>query len=290
MCNMFKSAKFCVLIVNTFLLLSGLSQTTHAADVKPEEVVARHLDSIGTAEARAAVKSRVVQGALKFRMLIGGGGGSFDGTWGRVSQGNKSNFLMRFGGGYYRGEHFVYDENKTYFAAETSTLRRSRFGEFVYGHDYIVKEGLVGGVFSAGWALQVLDQNHAHLVYAGMKKIDGQQLIDLEYHSKKSSDLRIDLYFDPETYHHVKTKYSMEFAAGMGKSVVDSVRQQDIRYTIEERFSDFKTADGITLPATYSIEYTQEVQSGNTEVYHWDMTADKINENVGLDPKNFDTK
>jgi len=25
-------------------------------------------------------------------------------------------------------------------------------------------------------------------------------------------------------------------------------------------------------------------------VYHWDMTADKNAENVGLDPKNFDTK
>jgi hypothetical protein len=285
-----KSVKLSLWTLSFLFLQSGLSLGARAADMKPEELVAKHLDSIGTGEARAAAKSRVVQGKLKLKLVIGGGGGSFEGTWGRVSQQSKSNFVMRFGDGNYRGEQFVYDENKTYIAADTSTLRRSSFGEFVHSQDYIIKEGLVGGVLSTGWALQVLDQNRPRLLYAGTKKVDGRELLDLEYHSKKSSDMRIDLYFDPETYHHVKTKYAMAFSPGMGKSVVDSVRQQQVRYTIEERFSDFKTDNGITLPTSYSIEYTQEVQSGNTEVYHWDMTADKMVENVGLDPKNFDTK
>lgn len=287
--NFHSSVKFSLLTLCVMLLQASLSLLTHAADMKPEDIVAKHLDSIGTAEARAAVKSRVVQGKLTFKVLVGGGG-SVEGTWGRVSQQRKSNFVMRFGIGNYRGEQFVYDENKTYIAADTSSLKRSRFGEFVHSQDYIIKEGLLGGELSTGWALQTLDQNGARLVYGGLKKIDGHQVLDLEYHSKKSSDMRIDLYFDPETYHHVKTTYAMSITAGMGTTITNSVNQQDIRYTIEERFSDFKAQDGITLPTTYSIEYTQEVQSGNTEVYHWDMTADKILDNVGLDPKNFDTK
>ncbi|HEX4427433.1 MAG TPA: hypothetical protein VH079_18680 [Terriglobales bacterium] len=277
---------FCVFV----LFQTSLSQLTYAEDRKPEDVVAKHLDSIGTAEARAAVKSRVVQGKLTFKLMVGGGGGSFAGTWGRVSEGSKSNFVMKFGGGNYRGEQFVYDENKVYVAADTSTLRRSRFGEFVHSQDYLVKEGVLGGEFSTGWALQALDRNHPRLVYAGLKKVDGRQVIDLEYHSKKGSDTKIDIYLDPETYHHVKTTYAMSISAGMGTTITNSVKQQDIRYTIEERFADFKAQDGITLPTTYSIEYTEELQNGNTEIYHWDMTADKINENIGLDPKNFDTK
>jgi hypothetical protein len=269
------------------LLLQALPAS--AADMKPEELVAKHLDSIGTAEARAAAKSRVVQGKLVFKILVGGGG-TVEGSWGRVSEGSKSNLVMRFGTGTYRGEQFVYDENKTYIAAETGSQRRSRFGDFVHSQDYILREGLVGGELSTGWALQTLDKNQPRLSYAGLKKIDGRQLCDLEYRSRKSSDMKINLYFDPETYRHVRTSYAMAFPPNMGTNVTNSVQQQDVRYTIDERFADFKTQDGITLPSTYSIEYTQELQSGNTEVYHWDMTVDKVVENVGLDPKNFDTK
>ena len=72
--------------------------------------------------------------------------------------------------------------------------------------------------------------------------------------------------------------------------VTSSVNQQEIRYTIEERFSDFKTANRLTLPSTYSIEYTEERQSGRTMVDRWEMTADQSSDNIGLDPKNFDTK
>jgi len=272
-----------------FLLPLSLSLLTHASDMKPEELVARHLDSMGSAEARAAVKSRVVQGKVAYKMLVGGGV-SVEGTWGRVSEQRKSKFVLRTNLADYRGEEFVFDGSKTYIAAETPNQVRSRFGDFVHSQDYVLREGLLGGELSTGWALQNLDENHAKLVYAGLKKIDGQEVHDLEYHSKHSSDMQIHLYFDPETYHHVKTVYSMAYSPNMGKSITESVNQQEIRYTIAERFADFKNVDGLTLPSTYSIEFTQEMQSGRTLVDHWDMTADKNAENVGLDPKNFDTK
>jgi len=251
--------------------------------------VARHLDSIGTAEARAAIKSRVVQGKLTFKVLVGGGGEIQD-TWGRVSEQRKSNFVMRFGSGDYRGEQFVFDGNKTYVAANTASHVRSLFGDFIHSQDYIVKEGLLGGELSTGWALEQLEENRPKLVYAGLAKVDGRPVHDLEYHSRKSSDMTIHLYFDAETFQHVKTLYSMAFAPNVGRTITSSVNQQEVRYTIEERFGNFKTADGLTLPTTTSIEYTQELQNGRTVAFHWDMTADRIIENVSLDPKNFDTK
>ncbi len=57
---------YCVLMA----FLSGIA----AAGAKPDEVVTKNLDSIGTANARAAVKSRAVQGSLQLKILQGGGG------------------------------------------------------------------------------------------------------------------------------------------------------------------------------------------------------------------------
>ena len=276
-------------VISVLCLQACLPLALCAQKLTPEDLVARHLQSIGTPAALAAIKSRVVQGNLTFKVMQGGSG-EVHGTWGRVSEGRKMKFVMRFGVGDWRGEELVFDGNKTYVAAITNTHRKSIFGEFVQNQDYILKEGLLGGELSTGWALQYLDQDHPQLIYDGLKKVDGREVHDLEYHSRRSTDMRVHLYFDPETYHHVKTFYSIVLAPIVGRTVTESANQPTIRYTIEERFSDFKTTDGVTLPGTYSIEYTQEPQNGQTIVYHWDMTADRLGENVSLDPKNFDTK
>ena len=268
-----------------------MSLPTYAGDMKAEDLVAKHLESLGTPEARAAVKSRVAQGKLSFKILVGRGiGASGQGSWGLVSEEQKSNFVMRFANGDYRGEQFVFDGNKIYIASGTASQQFSRLGGFVHSQDYIIKDGLLGGELLTGWALETLDKNHPQLTYEGLKKVDGHQVCDLEYHSKRSSDMQIHLYFDPETYHHVKTLYSMSVAPNMGRTITSSVKQREIRYTIDERFGDFKTANGLTLPSTYSLEFTQELQNGVTNVYRWDMTIDKSSDNIGLDPKNFDTK
>jgi hypothetical protein len=275
-----------------FLLsLAGIAVSAQADDMKPEDVVAKHLDSIGTAQARAAIKTRAVQGALKFRILVGGGGEPV-GTWGLVSEGPKSNFVMKFsttGRADWWGEQFVFDGDKTFFATPTSNHKWSVFGRFVHDHDFIVKESLLGGELSTGWALQ----NPARIKFEsfGRKKIDGRNMECIGYHSKGQSDLVIKLYFDAETFHHVMTVYTLESSAGpVSHSPTSSVWQQDVRFKIEERFSDFNTDNGITLPRHYDLEYTQELQSGSTLVYEWEMTADKTADNLSLDPANFHVK
>jgi hypothetical protein len=276
-------------------LIAGFSYSVHAADGKPEEVVAKHLDSIGTADARAAVTSRVVQGTLRFKILVGGGGEAV-GSWGRVSEQRKSNFVMRFGKGDWRGEQFIFDGEKTYFAAATASHLRSNFAQFVNGHDFIVKEGLLGGELSTGWVLQNLDlqkmdQSRAKLASIASKKVDGHELQGIEYSSKDSGDMTVKLYFNPETYRHVMTIYSVvTVPSGVSHGITTSAEQQQIRYTLEERFSDFQSDNGITLPRRYDLQYTEELQSGSTHVYDWELTVDKIVNNVGLDPGNFKMK
>jgi hypothetical protein len=273
------------LIAVICVLLTSLSGSAAADDTKPEDIVAKHLDSIGTAEARAAVKSRVLQGTLHFRDLIGNIGNA-DGNWWDVSEQRKSNFGMKFGGGTWNGEEFVFDGDKPRFAAFTSSRQPSPFGDFVHTHDFLLKEGLLGGELSTAWALENLDYNRAKLKYEGLKKIDGRELQCIEYLSK-SDDMNVKLLFDPETHRHVMTVYSLVWEPGVGRDARDSAKQQQIRYTIEERFSDFQTDSGITLPRHYDLRFTQQPQNSPTRSYDWDMTADKVLTNLTLNPANF---
>ena len=104
-----------VMIISTFAFGENMT---------PEEIVARHLSSIGKPEDRAAIKSLVVQGTLKMHILVGGGG-DVTGTWGRVSEQRESNFVMRFAaGGDWRGEQFVFDGKRASFATATSSHTR----------------------------------------------------------------------------------------------------------------------------------------------------------------------
>jgi len=279
-----------------------------AADMKPEDLVAKHLDSIGTAEARAA-KSRIVQGTSLFKIRIGGGG-ELTGTSGLVSEGRKSVFMIKLGNNDYRGEQFVTDGEKVSAAATTSDHKWSDLGYFVRAQDQIVREGLLGGELTTAWALLNLAENKAKLNFDGEKKVDGRSAYQLTYHSKKKDELTVHLYFDPQTYQHIATTYSITLASGLGGfspsisdqagltsstnagggDITQSAKQRETRYTIEERFSDFKTAEGLTLPSKYSIHFTEELQNGMTKVYEWDLTADEISNNRPLDPKNFQVK
>lgn len=270
--------------------LLGFFYSAQAADMKPEEVVAKHLDSIGTADSRAAVKSRAVQGTLRFRILVGGSG-EVVGSWGRVSEQRKTRFVMRFGSGDWRGEEFIFDGEKVSYAAATSSHQYSDFAKYVSAHDAIVKEGLLGGELSTGWALANLDPSRVKLEYLGLKKVDGHEVHAIDYSSKGVGTMNVKIYFDPETFRQVKTVYSSVVTPeGSRHGITTSASQHEVRYTLEERFSDYETENGITLPRHYDLQYSEELQNGTTRVYDWDMTVGALHDNISLDPGNFQIK
>jgi hypothetical protein len=292
------------------LFLAATPPLIRAADMKAEEVVARHLDSIGTAEIRATAKTRIVQGTAQFKMRVGGGG-ELAGTSALVSEGRKSVLMIKLANSDYRGEQFVTDGGKVSVAATTSNHKWSDFGQFVRTQDQIVLEGLLGGALTTAWAMLDLPENKAKLSFDGEKKADGRPAYQLTYHSRKRDDLTIHLFFDPQTYQHLMTTYTITLASGLGgfapslsdqaglttpaadnpgADVTQSSKQKETRYTIEERFSDFKTAEGLTLPTKYSMHFTEELQDGTTKVYEYDLTADEISNNKPLDPRNFQVK
>lgn len=306
------------LLVNVFVFLScliGMFLVAEGAEpvVKPEQVIANHLNSIGTEQARG-VKSRVTEGSAHFKILTGGSA-NMDGKAVLVSQGRKFQYMTKYPNTEYHGERIIFDGDKESIAAATSHQNRSIFGEFLRTQDAPIREGLLGGVLSTSWPLLNLDDRKAKVSYEGIKKVDGQNLIDLHYKPKKSSDLDIHLYFDPENYHHVRTVYTMSQRAGIAQagnpgipvpgigqtdassapisrdtSEIVSARQSETRYRIDEMFSDFATVDGLTLPKRYVLSYSQELQDGRTNLWQWDVTTQVVNNNIDVDPRNFEVR
>lgn len=303
-----------------FFLSFGVLLTFYAfaADQKAEDIVAKHLDSIGTQQARATAKSRVVQGKADFRRLVDAGG-HLEGNSVFVSQGDKFQFMMKFPNNDYRGEQFICDGDRTQVTGTTANHSRSSLGEFVYVQNAILKEGLLGGALSTAWPLQDLSDRKAKLSYEGTKKVDGQELLELRYKPKKNSDLDIHLYFDPATYHHVMTVYTLSIRAGLGNinaqisnatptgvdlgpaplptggvvpesSETATAHQQETRYRLEERFSEFQTSGGLTLPMHYRIQFSQELKDGKTSLTQWDMNFADVENGTGVDPRNFAVK
>jgi hypothetical protein len=298
------------------LMLCLLACTFAAAEtLKPEDVIARHLDSIGTADARAAAKSRVVEGQAHFKTLVGGVG-VLDGQAVIVSEDRKMQYMMKFTNTQYGGERFIFNGDKAQIAANTAGQMRSSFGSFVYNYDAVLRDGLLGGVLNSSWALLNVPDRKAKITYEGLKNINGVSLHDLHYRPKKSGDLDIHLYFDSETFRHVLTVYTLTIKPQLAhhdsgindvaspqkasqdaparestdSSEIMNARQQQTRYRLEERFSNFNKADNLTLPSHYDVHFTQEMGDGHTSEFEWDVATTAIHNNVTLDPRNFQVK
>ncbi len=268
-------------------LLTLVSVCAAKDESQTNEFVKQHLNSIGTEQARAAVKNRVAQGTVTFEIL-NREPQTWEGPATLVSEGDKLASLMKFPPTVFRTEWFVRDGKKT-SVAPVVPGRWTEFGNFIKVHDEIITEGLWGGTLSTGWALSHLDERRAKLQDRGVKKVDGVELHRIDYIPKKSSDLEIQLYFEPGTFRHVMTVYLLTISAHSGHTVSESKNEQEMHYRLEERFGDFKSVDNLTLPAHWIIQFTYGEVS-NAIIDQYDVTEKKISHNLTLDPKNFELK
>jgi hypothetical protein len=316
--NMKKNAGIAALVhlCSAFVLVSEVLATNPPTNA--DELVARHLDSIASPAIRAGLKTRVAQAPVHYAALVGGAG-FLDGKAQMVSEGKKLQLMMKLPNNLYRGEQFIFDGEKDKVAFSTAVQTRSALGNFVFVQDAVIREGLMGGVLTTAWPLLDLDERKAKLNFEGLKKIDGQDLYDLRYRPHKGTDLEINLYFDPQTYRHVETTYTLSssqsfasygpstavgngptsnapggIATGStqtgGTAELAAARQYLNRYRLTEKFSDFKTADGVTLPTHYDIQFTQELQNGRTTLTDWDMKGIDVSNNMSVDARNFEVK
>ena len=135
---------FCTLVCA--FAISGFGQK-----MKAEDVIAKHLASIGSVDARSAAKTFV---------SVGTGTAQFKSTKDQVVQGRivlasegVNSFLgMNMNSNLYVGETFAYN-GKDAFVGFVNLSARSVLGNFVQSNNTLLSEGLIGGTLSIAWAL-----------------------------------------------------------------------------------------------------------------------------------------
>ena len=275
------------------LVVSFCLPVTHASDqpkLSVDELVARHLASIGDAAARSAAKSRGVAGPLVFR-ITRSGAGSAEGKATFLSEGRKLRLVMNINSAPYTGEDFISDGNKSDIASTVSG-QRSRLGAFLWTRREIIRDGLIGGTLSEAWPLLDLGATKATLHYNGLKTVDGRSLHELRYEPRKGDpDLQIRLYFDPEAYRHVMTTYEANIPVAQARSIdpngtraTNGADTQALHITLKEMFADFRTVDGVTLPQSWKLEMSSDAPE--TPIMDWEINARTVAHRP-LDPTSF---
>jgi len=267
------------------LVLCSASQHSSATDkIKPEDLVAKHLESIGTAASRSSVTTRIIAGTSQviFRTPPPG---QATGRAVMASEGNKSLIGMSFQSPVYPREELGFNGN-SFIAAYVTPGIRSSLGGFLMTHDLIFKQGLMGGTLSSAWPLLDLNARGPQLEYAGTRKVGNRTLHELKYLPRGGSDLQIKLFFDQETFTHVRTEYERVIAAPTGDRAYANVQEREVRYKMVEEFSDFKKEGELTLPHTYKINLAVDSQNG-TFLADWMITLTQFSFNQKIDPRSF---
>jgi len=303
-----------ILVVAVVFCWCVASPAVHAQKLKPEELVAKHLEALGTAEARAAAKSRLAEGTVLMQVIVGGKA-DLSGTVEVASAGTDTAVGMEFGHSAYQRERMVCKDGSVE-VARVNPSRRSDLGDFLYAKSHVISEGLLGGTLSTAWSLLNTSGRSPKLKYEGLKKVDGRQLHVLSYHPKKrGGEMDIRLYFDPTTFQHVKTVYSFTMSASLGGGAagaatqtpgaapsgdtgspqardespeVSAARLQESRYRLEEDFSEFHAVDGVTLPSHWRIRLTTDAST--SRVWEWQVQFSKIQNNADVGPSTFTIK
>lgn len=252
--------------------------------LKAEELVTKHLDSIGSDKARSAVTTRIIAGTSQviFRTTPVG---QASGRAVLASEGLKSLIGMSFRSPVYPQEEFGFNGN-SFIAAFVTPGIRSSLGSFLMNHDLLFKQGLMGGTLSSSWLLLDSPRRQPHLEYAGVKKIENRTLHELKYQPRGGSDLQISIFFDEKTYEHLRTEYRRVIAATTGNRAYSNVEERESRYKMVEEFSDFKIEEQLNLPHTYKISLTVDTQSG-TFAAEWLLKLTQFTFNQKIDPNSF---
>jgi hypothetical protein len=257
--------------------LLAISVVNGASKPDISELLAKHLESLGTQEARSVIKSRRAQGAVAFNERITGSI-HLDGRALFLTQGSKLKSAFEFNNPQYPGEQFVFD-GKSVQVALISQQARSALGNFLLNEPEILQSGLWGGTLSTAWPLLDLTESEVRLKSEGLKKIDGRELYDLSYIPKKRggiAELTIHFYFEPDTFHHVMTVYRFTTTSIDGSGGDAQASDAGIRTTtVTELFSDFKPVDGVTLPSSWEIRLRVE-PSAKPQEFQWKVALTSI--------------
>jgi len=253
-----------------------------AEKLKAEEIVARHLESIGPAKARSS--ARIISGTAQVIFRTAPPGQAI-GKAVLASDGLKYLLGMSFPSPIYPREQLGFNGN-SFAAAFVTPGVRSVLGNFLMTHDLIFRQGLMGGALSTAWPLLDPATRSAQLEYLGARKVDDLMVHELRYLPRGGSDLKIKLRFEQETFRHLQTEYERVIPAPTGTREYGNVQQRETRYHMIEEFSLFKKEGELVLPHIYKIKLSVDTQNG-TFLAEWVIKLTQFEFNQKIDPSAF---
>ncbi|HEX3102415.1 MAG TPA: hypothetical protein VHQ01_11510, partial [Pyrinomonadaceae bacterium] len=243
----------------------------------------------GTKEKRDSIKTLIARGASEFEAnapQVKGGGGAI-----LVSNPDNLFFIMSFNSKEYPFEKVGYFGNKISLP-NTPMGDRSLLGKFLAEHSKILTDGLFSGVMSLRWSLLSSEKRKAKIESAGTKKIDGRKVyvLDVNPTGTASSNLNMKLYFDSETFHHVRSEYRREIDAGNVTFGRPNQNGTSVLILTED-FSDFRDEDGLNLPHVYRVNFKANSNASVSE-NTWGMKVSQyfFNQLLAEDFFTFDAK
>lgn len=270
-------------LFSLILLFFLFSVTLNAQKLTAEEIIAKHLDSIGTKEKRDAVKNRFAVGTSQFESKL-----PSRKTAGKailVSEANNLFFVASFASQEYPFEKIGFFADKISLPFVTAGTR-SPLGAFIADHNKVLSDGLLTGSISSIWSLLNPQIKSGKFDAAGTKKIDGRKVYVLNYFpSGGSSEFTVKLFFDAENFQHLRTEYRRTIAPKVAAFGVLG-QQSGVKIELTEDFGNFKSADGLTLPHSYKLRYLTDSNSGVYE-YNWGITISQYLFNQKLEANFF---
>lgn len=277
--------KFALVLIT----LTAAAVAVTAQNLKPDEIVAKHLEAIGKKGDRDALQSMMALGASSFESSVPvakGGGKAVV-----VSDPGNFFFIVSLNSKEYPFEKIGYFDGKLNLPFTTAG-NRSLLGSFLSDHSMMVSEGLFGGVMSMRWPLWDTEKRKPKLSGGGIKKVNDKKAYVIDYNPSGggSPEFTVKLYFDAEKFNHIRTEYRYEVQPTDGTFGQQNRRASGVAILVED-FSDFKTVEGITLPHYMRAELSN---NGTTGMYKnvWGVRVAEYRLNQPLAPDffTFDTK
>jgi hypothetical protein len=267
---------FCSLLFTAQPNISSAEPANANTELTPEKLIAEHIKSIGKPTTLSSVNSRAFFGSADVEFVQGMFGSIKNGASSFISDGEKLQIVMRYGDLNYPAEYFAY--NGDYVSVGyISPGQRSPLADFLFRYNGVMKMGFIGGTLSLAWPLLDADGIQYKLKYKKVK-VEGRELHRLEWPMHMLRNIKIKMYFEPDTFRHVRTDYVVRIQEDISVTRSFDIMSKNIVpesiYTLIERFDDYKKVSGMTLPHKYSIEYTLEGQ-GHSFIGHWTITARK---------------
>jgi hypothetical protein len=266
------------------VLVAAMVSTIRAKDekLKAEQVIAKHLESIGSPEKLKQIKTRATAGVSHVEFKVGGTA-NMTGEGNILSDGNSLRTSFKFPSAQYPGEQFAFNGTDT-FVAQVTPGTRSTIGTFIYENNELMRQGLLFGELSTSWIF--LDSSRQlKMDLSGPKKIDGKSVYELKYIPKRGGIITAYFYFDSESFRHIRSQFKAEVApTNLGQKITDSA--ETTRYTITEEFGDFKQVDDLTLPHSYRLDYSIDSARGGF-VGSWQYVVNQVVHNQPIPKQVF---